>query len=203
MGVAHKIAHKIEHFWLDKPLIPNDNGRNIKRKCRNLTLAVFYPVTLITVYFNKLSHVLTEWIKGGILMVGFGDKFKSIVNQAQQKVTDIQNSEQMKGIVGQLKEKVTEYSELAQTKLEEYEEYIAKSETQKIESGSLPQTKTEEDQNNSETQGLQSAALAQIKTGENRRNSEQLKALVGHIKEKVTEYSDTAFSAVMRYNSNS
>jgi tetratricopeptide (TPR) repeat protein len=139
---------------------------------------------------NKLSHIFAYYVKGGIVMVGFGDKFKSIVNQAQQKVTDIQNSEQMKGIVGQIKEKVTEYSDIAQTKLEEYEQYVVKSEKQRIESSDLAQIKAEEDQNNSEKQGLESAALAQIKTEEYRRNSEQMKAIVGQIKEKFTEYSD-------------
>ncbi len=48
-------------------------------------------------------------------MVGFTDKFKSLVSQAQQKVTDIQDSEKFKDLIGQVQEGVS----LAQTKIEE------------------------------------------------------------------------------------
>lgn len=63
-------------------------------------------------------------------MVGFADQFKSLVNQAQQKITEIQSNEQLKGLVGQVQEKVSEYSDLAQTRLEEYK---ANSEKQRLE----------------------------------------------------------------------
>lgn len=66
-------------------------------------------------------------------MAGFSEKFKSFINQAQQKVTEIQSNEQLKDIVGQVRDKVSEYSDLAQTKLEEYK---ANSEKQRLEAAS-------------------------------------------------------------------
>ncbi len=59
-------------------------------------------------------------------MVGFTDKFKSLVNQAQQKITEVQSNEQLKDLVGQVQKKVSEYSDIAQTKLEEYKANLEK-----------------------------------------------------------------------------
>lgn len=60
-------------------------------------------------------------------MGDFADKFKSFIDRAQQKVTELQNNEELKELkfmVGQVQEKILEYSELAQTELEE--QYVAR-----------------------------------------------------------------------------
>lgn len=89
-------------------------------------------------------------------MVGFADKFKSIVSQAQQKVADIQNSEQLKDIVGQIKK---EYSEITPAKTEEDKQ--KNSEQLKAIVGhikELAQITWEEHKTNSEKQKIESAA---------------------------------------------
>ena len=58
-------------------------------------------------------------------MVGFNNRIKSLINQAQQKITDIQNDEKVRELVDQAQKKVADYQDIAQQKFSEVKQKAA------------------------------------------------------------------------------
>lgn len=58
-------------------------------------------------------------------MVGFNNRIKSLINQAQQKITDIQNDEKVRELVDQAQKKVADYQDIAQHKFSEVKQKAA------------------------------------------------------------------------------
>ncbi len=59
-------------------------------------------------------------------MVGSNNRIKSLINQAQQKITDIQNNEKFKEVVEQAQKQVSSYQNIAQQKFNDIQNKAAK-----------------------------------------------------------------------------